>query len=311
MNKSYKYQLISLLSVCLYCFSVSLHADEEYIWKSGLNLYFKYAKQDTAELGKNDHPVDLDEGEIITVLGSMTYIDKKLFSENEEIVPVFSRSQAQLLGEQLSKGLRNATPDQDIIFVIGGSSRKLLVLTERAFVAGRVFYKDGKLNLILGDYDRARNEAFEAIYDPSGKGNIPYSFNYGSRTRKTSGFDEQFVAMAGINNKVVGNTTRQNWFEIDIKKAAAAVIAEQKRKERFSEGGGNAALQQEADKLARERREMRLEMARIRQEMNENQKGNNTLSVEERLVKLNELRDKGLITEDEYNTKREEILSDI
>ena len=311
MNKLYKYQLITALFACLYCFSVNLSAADKVIWKSGLNLYFKYVDQDTAELGKNDHPVDLEQDDITTALGSLIYLEKKLLSENEERMPVFTRSQTQLLGEQLSKGLRNAAPDQDIIFVIGGSSRKLLILTEHSFVAGRVFYKDGKLNIILGDYDRARNEAFEAVYDPSGKGNIPYTFNYGYRTRSNSGFGEKIVSTAGVNNKIIGNTTRQNWFEIDIKVAAAAAIAEKNRKERFGDGGGNEALQREAEKLARERREMRLEMARIRQEMNENQNSNNALSVEERLVKLNELKEKGLITEDEYNAKREEILGDI
>ena len=69
-------------------------------------------------------------------------------------------------------------------------------------------------------------------------------------------------------------------------------------------------LKDETAKLAKERREMRLEMARLRKEMDENKRGSD-LSIEERLGKLQELRDKELISKEEYDKRRVEILNEI
>ena len=66
----------------------------------------------------------------------------------------------------------------------------------------------------------------------------------------------------------------------------------------------------EKAKLAKERREMRLEMARIRQEMKKN-KNTGSTSIEERLENLSTLKQKGLISDEEYEKKRIEILNDI
>jgi hypothetical protein len=51
-------------------------------------------------------------------------------------------------------------------------------------------------------------------------------------------------------------------------------------------------------------------MARLRKEMSESQ-GGSSLTAEERLKQLDELKDKGLISSEEYDIKRQEILSDI
>ena len=66
----------------------------------------------------------------------------------------------------------------------------------------------------------------------------------------------------------------------------------------------------EAAKLAKERREMRLEMARLRKEMESDNKSSQE-SVEDRLKKLKELMDKELISKEEYDKRRAEILNEI
>lgn len=305
--------LILLLSaVCLLSQSVYAAKGDDILWKSGLNLVIKYDRQDTKDFGANDHPVSLEESAITNALESLSYEDKSLITGKVDIEPVFSFRQAGLLGEYLSKGLENARPDQDIVFVIQSSSRKLLILTERAFVAGRAFYKNGKLNLILGDYDRARNEAFEAVYDPSGKGNIPYTFNHGYRGKTASGFKDELVDIPGVTNKVVGTEQRKNWFEIDVNKASQAWVAKKKGEEQLESGVNSAAMQREAEKLAQERRQLRLEMAKMRKEMEEGGAvSSGGLSIEDRLLRLEQLKEKGLITEDEYQAKRREVLEDI
>ena len=312
MIKIYKNQIIIKFFISCLFLSVSVSAfgkENDVIWQSGLNLYFKYAEQDDSSFGKNDHPVDLSASDISTALQSLTYKDKTFFS-SEVIKPVFSTQQVKMLGINLSKGLKNAKPDQDIIFVMEKSYKKLAVLTERALVAGRVFYKNGKLNIIIGSYNVVRNEAFESAYDPSGKGNVPYILNHGYRDKAVSeGFNENIIQVDGVENNIANNQLRKDWFVIDVKAAANAVLAN--RNKRNNPGTiDNEAFKQETERLARERRQLRLEMAKMRKEMKE---GTNQeqLTVEERLARLDELRKKKLITEAEYEQKRKEILDDI
>ena len=190
--KPFKYQIFTLFFTLFFSsasFAVSFFEDDENdIWRSGLNRYFKYVKQDRTGAGKNDHPVKLDAIDIRTALKALQFGEKS-FLRGEEIKLVFSIPQMLLLGKQLAKGLKNAKPGQDIIFVMEEGQRKLILLNEKTFVAGRVFYKDGKLNIILGEYDRARNAEFERQYDPSGRGAIPYTFNHGKRAKESKRFD--------------------------------------------------------------------------------------------------------------------------
>ena len=73
----------------------------------------------------------------------------------------------------------------------------------------------------------------------------------------------------------------------------------------------SAAMQAEAARMARERREMRLELARMRKEMRTSTGDNSTQTIEQRLLTLQELRDKELISAEEYEQKREQLLGEI
>lgn len=310
--KPYKNQIISLflLFFCNSVFAIDFFDDEDIIWKSGLNLYFKYTEQDTSKYGKNNHPVDLDAKIMTNALKSLEFTEKGFLSQEKKRT-VFSASQINLLSKQLVKGLKNAKPGQDIIFVMEGSDSKLILLTEKNFVAGRVFYKDGKLNIILGEYDKTRNDAFEKTYDPSGRAAVPYSFNHGQRSRGSNNFKGSIVAVPGVENKNFGKKLRKDWLMIDVEIASQGYLAALNERK-------NPTLKQdrqvqiEAAKLARERREMRAEMARMRKEMKEHSPETaSTKSPEERIATLDQLREKELITQEEYDSRRQEILNDI
>ncbi|MCG8380064.1 MAG: SHOCT domain-containing protein, partial [Proteobacteria bacterium] len=216
--------------------------------------------------------------------------------------------QIKLLSDQLPKGFSNARPDQDIIFVLEKNESGFLGLDESSFIAGRMFFKEGRLNLIIGEYEFFRSKAFESFYDGSGRQAVPYTFNFGSRTRDSKNFDEIFINLPGIENKKA-NKIRHDWFVIDLKVAAKAYV---NRENRGTESIQDKKLEAEAAKLARERRLMRAEMARMRKEMQEgNNGGASAKSIEERIATLEQLLDKELITKEEYDTKRKEILNDI
>ena len=313
--KPFKYQIFTLFFTCFFSsasFAVSFFEDDENdIWRSGLNRYFKYVEQDRSTAGKNDHPVKLDAIDISTALKALQFGEKSFF-RGEEIRYVFSFPQITLLGKQIAKGLKNAKPGQDIIFVMEGGQSKLVLLIEKTFVAGRVFYKDDMLNIILGEYDLARNAAFESLYDPSGREAIPYTFNHGRRSKESKKFDGKLEDAPGIENKKLGKKFRKDWFVIDVELASKAYLAQLKESKNPSSFKDDKRLQLEAAKLARERRQMRTEMARMRKEMKElSSDPVSKKSPEERFATLEQLREKELITQEEYDTRRQEILNDI
>ena len=303
-----------LLALCAPAAAVDLlgQGDEDFLWRSGNNLYFKYTEQDSDSLGPNSHPAVLDATRITQAMQALQLwkSKKSYLSGGERFAAVFSPGQARLLGEYLAAGLRRASPRQDIIFVLEKSEKKLLGLsTDYFFVAGRAFYRDGKLNLIIGDYNKPRVKGVETVVDPTNVGLTTYSFNHGSRKKKSGRFKGSIYEVPGIANMEL-KKPRPDWFVIDVDEAAAAYLAGKVRDNPEHEYT-RKAIKQEADKSARERREMRLELARMRKEMQKMNGAQVAASVEERLKALEELRGKELVTEEEYRVKRKEILDDI
>lgn len=314
--KTPKYNLLPFLITFIVSFSHIVSAaswfggDEEIIWEGAANNYFKIVEQEDSKFGKNDHPVAVDEEELINALTALEYTDTSILGA-ETIVSVFSYSQIRLLAEYLSKGLNEAKSDQDIIYAIGGSSKKLLVLTKKSYTTGRVFYKGGKLNILIGEYDLIRSYAMEKEIDPSGRGEVNYNFSHGFRDKKSNHFKGSLIGLPGISQKDISGGLRQDWIEIDVNLAAEAYLA--KKKEIDNPGlNQDRALKIEAAKLAKQRREMRAEMARLRKDMSKNNNASSTTrSIEERITTLDELLTKELISKEEYAVKRKEILNDI
>ncbi|WP_461517234.1 SHOCT domain-containing protein [Porticoccus sp.] len=263
------------------------------VWEDGPNRYVKYDKQDSSTFGKNDHPVELDRQEIAIALSLL-----KVKAKGDP-VPVFTREQIALLSKNLAEGFKSVAPGQDIIFAMEKSEAKLLGLKKNAyFVAGRAFYKEGKLNLILGDFDRARNIGYEAAYDPSNAGIVTYNFDHGKRTKQSAGsyaFNNVTWEIHGIQNMVL-NGARRDWFLIDLHEATQGFATREE-----------AAKQNE---MIRKRRE-------IEEILGQPIPGYATpvavpvRSAEDRLVSLNSLKEKGLISEEEYAIKRKQILDEL
>ena len=281
---------------------------DEVLWESGLSLYIKIASQDNKSR-PNQHPVTLDAREIANALNAMEIMEGRR-SEDSEQKTVFTFQQATLLGQYLANGLLRAQPDEDIVFALVSNKRSYVVMKDTYYMAGRAFYANDRLNIIIGDYDRLPDKFKERAEASSGNtGGIQYFFDNGKRT-KSSGFKEVLISKDGIDNFKDGPSLRRDWFLIDVPRASAAYIAAAEANKKLDPAEANAELiRQESARMAKERREMRMEMARLRKEMGQNQGG--SLTVEERLKQLDELKEKGLISSEEYDSKRQEILSDI
>ena len=305
MNLTYKFLLKGSL-IGLTALLISMHVSaEEILWEFGKSLHIKIDAQDKSSQGPaklNQHPVTLEAAEIVNALKAIKVYDKK-----NKFKPVFSIQQTNLLGKYLASGLSQAQPDEDILFALSRRSAAYIIVKETYYMGGRAFYVDDKLNIIIGDYDRLPDKFQERVELSHGvSGGIFYFIKPGKRA-KPSKFKVRLITKEGISTK------RRDWFVIDVEKASATYIAEKERNRKpTTRETVDLAIQEESERLAKERREMRLEMARMRKDMRESANNpDNQLSIEERLVNLDELHEKNLITDSEYEQKRKEILGDI
>ena len=273
------------------------------LWKSGKNLYIKLEDQEGSAAKPNDQPVTLDAKKLVNALNALRI--RGNYAKAEEMKTLFSIQQVQILGQYLAKGLQQARPDQDIVFALIKRHRGLLSIETVDYVAGRAFYVDGKLNIIIGDYNRPADRFKERTTQSMGGGEVQYFFDNGSRGSK-SGFKKSVITGDGIST----HDDRKDWLLVDVDTASRSYVAMQEQKSKQEDKTAETeAARLEAARLAQERREMKLEMARMRKQMKEGSAAPKT--VEERLQTLEDLKKKGLITEEEYKSKRQEILKDL
>ena len=293
--------------ILLVVFANQSYADE-ILWESGVNLFIKITKQDKSKSGKtlpNNHPVTLNEKDIREALG-LVEIWTKDFYKGENAEKVFPFNIARLLGEHVGKGLQIANPNEDIIFTLVKQKKGTLGDSVSSYQTGRIFFLDNQLNIIIGDYNNPGDKLKEIVYG-SALEKVRYSFRRALRAKPSKKFKENTIVVDGITNQKVGSKFRRDWFIIDLEKTKQVITANKNIKRKSSDEYKQSL---EKAKLAKERREMRLEMARIRQEMKKN-KNTGSTSIEERIENLSTLKQKGFISDEEYEKKRIEILNDI
>ena len=276
--------------------------------------YVRLETQDELPRGAtppNDHPVDLDPVALGNALASIIMWESGGFFRDEQTTPLFSSAQAELLGRYVSEGLAKASPGEDVTFNSRSYASVLLdVAKERQWTTGRLFYRDGRLNLILGEFrkkvskDKRGAEASFGILEEDWR-----DVNFARARRDKQGtFKGRVAETEGVtlSTEVKGRT---DWIVVDVEPAAEAYVAAQTPNEIREQ---QRRAEEEAARLTLERREMREEMARLKKQINDLSRGGGTsASLEERLTTLGTLKDKGLITDDEYQQRRREILQDI
>ncbi len=286
--------------------------NDEVLWKSGSNLYIKLTEQDESKkvtTPPNQHPAQLNDNQVSNALEGIEVWSGGGFFKKKGLKKLFSLQQARLLGQYVSAGLSRAVSDQDIVFVLARSEKKYYVIQDTGYTGGRVFYLNDKLHIIIGDFDTKGDRFKETAQKSHGVTDVKQYFRSGRRA-KPSNFKDSVVGRAGISTHTDGSKARRDWLVIDLEQAATTYLAEKKEQEPQKTVTGEA-FQAEAARLARERREMRLELARMRKEMKASTGEDSTQTPEQRLTTLKELKDKGLISDEEYERKREEILSEI
>lgn len=184
--------------------------------------------------------------------------------------PLFTGPALQVLAPHLQQALRQATPGEDVTFAIIGLHNALFGLAKSPKVTtGRVFYQSGRLNIIFGLVQ-------VDVRDRDDRRLFP--FTPGSREKAREG-EWVLLVQSGQHGY---SQIRKDWLTFsDEWQASVATkpVPEQ----------SGASLQPPS--VPAGKREI------------------DTRSPAERLIRLNELKNKGLINEEEYRSKRLEILN--
>lgn len=287
------------------------------LWRSR-DLYVRLEAQERAGAPPpaNSHPANLSPGDLRVLLSSV----QVRLPDAESPAPVFTDAELAVLGDTISRGLSRATPQQDIIFAIAGYRRVVFgTLKEARVTTGRIFYVQGHLNIIFRDVQGKYKYLSDRRLDPL----LP-----GSRYASTNP-SWTLVPQPGQELYTAAGERRRDWLLLDPEiilthEDQAAEPAERTQR-----------LVEEADQLRQQLSEGQTAQQELKQQVEALQKDIRTLqqkkpsgeqpppppngnarpaqgrSYEERLSILRHLRDKGLVTEQEYEAKRRQILEEI
>jgi len=299
--------------------------------------YVRIEPQAASNAPANDHPVHFTSRQIGIMLDTLRVVTpqkKRFFSRDkpapETGEPVFADSELEVLSDSLSRGLAKAGPGEDIVFVTTGNYDRAFggVLKEREVNTGRVFYVDGKLNIIFGEIrgqfseDRGAGAmvAYPAVNPVPGsrKAPVPHEWN--------------IVLEPGLSLYQHNRVSRSDWVLIDPDTSVARYQEKQKL-EALSGEEGLSPLVEETGRLAAEQEELRRKVQQLEQDT---QPGKTPLSetrppeteetaprkaavvepapsgesLEQRLKVLKRLLDQGLVSEEIYNAKVKELLDE-
>ncbi|MGE0386451.1 MAG: hypothetical protein AB7Q97_17115 [Gammaproteobacteria bacterium] len=284
------------------------------LWK-GDDQYIRIVAQDKAAGGMpapNDHPVDIPAEDLTKVFRSVTlWKEGGFWDTSDETLRLFNESQASMLGRKVSEGLRQAKPGEDVTFAVMGLADKLIIAKDRFSTAGRVFYKDGRLNLIVGDmlrtYAYGREKNAQGVEINIDRRVYPHMPGARAKPMKQPG---RLMNTDGMEFQQIGAAPRPDWLVIDVPRVVAAADRAMLPPELVKQ---TDKAREEAAKAAIERRQMREELARLRQQVESRPgaTGAPAESVESRLQKLETLHSKKLITDAEYQSRRQAILDQL
>jgi hypothetical protein len=251
--------------------SITSIKDSKILFKSR-DQYVRIINQDSVKGRKvpvNEHPVSLDEEQMRMALSSLEFMTPGKDSSS----PVFDKPELNILSRYISSALAQAGPEEDVAFVVIGDYRAVYGLAkEQMYTSGRVFYREGKLNIIFGE--------IHAKYWANVDRRL-YPLVLGSRSKSVAHVwrllgqpDQEYYA--GPEGQ------RTDWITLDIASMEARAAMGEKASVAPASGmsGGQPFYGEHK-------------------------------TVEERLQILNDLKNKKLITDEEYQKKRLDILKDL
>lgn len=152
-------------------------AERQMLWQSREQFVALEPRDNTltAPAEQNGHPAILTSNHLTTLLAAVQFTAGR----NATAEPLFTGQALETLTPQLVLGLQKAAPGEDLTFAIISLHKALLGLAKEPRVTtGRLFIRDGRLNLIVGLAQRDVNEREDRRLAP---------FTPGSRQTPASG----------------------------------------------------------------------------------------------------------------------------
>jgi len=249
------------------------------LWSAN-DQWVKIEPQDDAAAPPNDQPAQLANEAISSALAALRIRVVDQDTSAETLRSVFTAEELRNLAPRIAAGLAKAGPQQDVTFsTIGSHPRAAGSLVKDPGVnAGRVFYVDGKINMIFGELQSGYRKRL--VYGQRTEDFTPR--REGSRS-KAEEHDWALAARPGVELHSNAGGVRNDWVEIDsaaVASGAAAVSQAPAPATPATPAATATATKSGAD-------------------------------IEQRLQALKELRDKNLISEEAYRAKMQELLSEL
>ena len=279
-------------------------SDTIVLW-TGDDQWVRIERQDDSAAAPNDHPAQLGTDEVSRALGALRVrvVDSDGGPESQR--GVFARDELAQLAPQVAAGLAKASPKQDVTFsTIGAQAVSSGGLVKDPGVnAGRVFYKGGKLNVIFGELQS--NYRKKNVYGQRTEDFTPR--RQGSRDKASKQKLTLAVASGVELHSASGGSVRNDWVVIDPAVAGAQTVA-------TSEPAAAAPRETAAPASAQPASPAPAASAAAgagAATAAGSAAGKTSADLEKRLQTLKDLRDKGLISEEAYNSKVKELLSEL
>ncbi len=277
------------------------------LWEAGKQYVRLVANKRAAD---NQHPVTFTAEEMREVLESLAIPERHFFQK--KLNPVFSLGEVQVFSAALAQGLAIAQPDQDITFLTIGAHQGLFTKT-RKVNTGRVFFKNDKLNIIFGmlhyevrDTDLQTGAQIDRRLHPFVIGSRLSEANLPTPVALKEGQAFYLDPKSGEE--------REDWVVLDV----PTITARAKDNANAVTVSSNSSLLEEIARSKRETQNLKEDLADVKEvlfeleiALQELRQGGVNASIEARLRSLKDLHDKGLITRDEYRSKRQELLDQL
>ncbi len=325
----YKNKVFSLI---IYLLTLGLShqvlAADRTIWESR-NDYVALDSGDIRVNTKNDHPADLSPQNVFTILKSIRYTEKSsLFNfdsflgDDDDDVDnfsdrLFSDSSLRKLSPAIAKALTAASNSQDVIFSITGP-HQAAIGSQQLTTTGRVFLQDGNLNLIFGNVYVDIAKKYRRQGNTS---DVPAKVDYtdlkffklpvGSRTKEHD-MSVDILKLDGISFE----NKRTDWLVLNTK-----MLIAQADKEKATRNTNTPSQTVDTD-VVENQKQLENKVERLERLMEARDKTSTSDSplpasnvspsdMESRLQTLKKLYDKGILTEEVYESKMQQILNDL
>ncbi len=292
---------ISLLC-CIASFTATASADDRnYLWQSR-EQFVAIEHQEKAATKPNSHPADISKASLTALLSS---VDVRT-EDNGKAEALFTTESLDALTEYLHPALGKATSGEDVTFVIIGLYKSLYGLAKRPRVTtGRIFNQEGKLNLILGLVLKDVNDREDRRLNPY----IP-----GSREKPLAG-DWKILPHDGT---ITFNLKRKDWIVFNSAPAVTTTqpssVSAPEKPQQQPAGAINQAPALPATPVNAAPKTPAPATAPVVAAPIaplQHKTPTEARNPAERLKTLNELKNSGLITEEEFQGKRREILNSL